>query len=43
MNYWLLLFLAVFVPGIPPDAAEHQVCVGVLDDVFLSPVAVCLD
>ena len=32
-------FSAVFVPGIPPNAAEHQVCIGVLDDVFLSPVA----
>ena len=30
----------IFVPGIPPDAAEHQVCIGVLDDVFLSPVVV---
>ena len=32
MNYWLF-FSAVFVPGVPPNAAEHEVCVGVLDDV----------
>ena len=34
-------FSAVFVPGVSPDVAEHQICVGVFNDVVRSPVA-CL-
>ena len=29
-------FSTVFVEGVPPNAADNQVCAGVLDDVDLS-------
>ena len=34
------VFYSVFVSGVPPDIAEHQVFLCVLDDVVLYPVTV---